>query len=82
MKYLLLFVTILLTGCGTPCTSKNACVFGIGPGNTIYEAYSKYDKVTNKCDLSSYETMNKTCTSTGNDYYITQTGKNTYTVRK
>lgn len=53
MKSLIVIALVFLTGCATNC--REACILGIGPGNSFFDAvalhYDKNDPCQNRPEL-------------------------------
>lgn len=49
MKLIILLVSILLTGCASGC--REACVFGFGPGNSLFDSYANYADKSDPCQF-------------------------------
>lgn len=49
MKKLIVILSsvLLLTGCATGC--REACVFGIGPGNPMFDSFADYSDKNDPC---------------------------------
>lgn len=50
---IILSSVLLLSGCATGC--QKACVFGIGPGNPIFDAYADNSDVRDPCQYKGKE---------------------------
>jgi len=48
MKYILLLVIVLLSGCGT---CQHHCFAGIGPGNKAFDAYGNHFNEMDPCQF-------------------------------
>jgi len=49
MKTLILISVLALTGCASNC--REACVFGIGPGNSAFDSYAKHADTQDPCQF-------------------------------
>ena len=46
---MILSSVLILSGCATGC--QKACVFGIGPGNSMFDSYANYSDVNDPCQF-------------------------------
>ena len=84
IKILILSSVLALSGCATGC--QKACVFGIGPGNPMFDSYANYSDERDPCQFKGKEvgyTLPEFCgASRGKNVRITKTGSNTYRVNQ
>ena len=50
IKTLFLSSVLFLTGCASGC--REACVFGIGPGNSMFDSYAKHADTQDPCQMT------------------------------
>lgn len=81
---IILSSVLLLSGCATGC--REACVFGIGPGNSMFDSYAEYSDKQDPCQMKGkpdgYEFPNFCGASRGKVVRITKLSNNSYLVNK
>lgn len=82
MKLIAILSSVLiLTGCATGC--REACVFGIGPGNSAFDSYASYSDKNDPCQFkgkdSGYQLPNFCGASRGKVLTVMKTG-NSYII--
>lgn len=81
---IILSSVLLLSGCATGC--REACVFGIGPGNSIFDAYADHADKQDPCQFKgkpdNYELPRFCGASTGKVVRINKVGNGTYIVNR
>lgn len=85
MKTLIITSVLLLSGCATGC--REACVFGFGPGSSMFETVANHYDSRDPCQFKNkpdnYELPNYCGASTGKNIRITKgIGNNTYIVTR
>lgn len=85
MKYFVILLSVLsLTGCATGCT--HSCVFGIGPGNSTFDAYANHADNQDPCQFKGkgdgYKLPSFCGASTGKVVRVTRTSDNTFIVHR
>lgn len=78
----MLLLVASLTGCATGC--QKACVFGIGPGNPMFDSYANYSDERDPCQFKGKEqgyTLPEFCgASRGKVVRITKVSNNSYRI--
>ena len=81
---IILSSVLLLSGCATGC--QKACVFGIGPGNSMFDAYAEHADKQDPCQFKGKEqgyTLPEFCgASRGKVVRVTKVGNNSYIVNR
>lgn len=84
VKILIILSALMLTGCATGCT--HACVFGIGPGNSMFDAYANHADNQDPCQFKGKAenyTLPSFCgASTGKVVRVQKVGNGTYIVNR
>ena len=81
--FVILASVLALTGCASGC--QRACVFGIGPGNPIFDSYADNSDVRDPCQFkgkpADYKLPNFCGASKGKVFHVTKgIGRNDYIV--
>ena len=84
MKTLILSSVLILSGCASGC--REACMFGIGPGNSFFDSYADMADKQDPCQMKgkpeNYEYPKFCGSSTGKIVRITKLTNNSYLVNK
>ena len=79
---IILSSVLLLSGCATGC--QKACVFGIGPGNSMFDAYAEHADKQDPCQFKGKEpgyTLPEFCgASRGKIVRVTKVSNNSYRI--
>ena len=83
MKLIAILLAVLsLTGCATGC--QRACVFGIGPGNSMFDNYAEFSDKRDPCQFKGkepgYQLPSFCGASSGKVVHVTKVGPNSYLV--